>query len=258
MRIALIGAGRLAWSLIPNLQQKGMEVCQLISQNPEKTELFGFTYGIKNTSNSLSDLLTDIDVAILTVNDAAIESVANQLPDFLTVLHTSGSISADILRKENSGVLYPLQIFTFDNVVDFRDTPIFYEGRGKGLAIAKTLAETLSQHSIFADSNQRLSIHLGAVFACNFSNILYQIAAKLLPEGSSFQVYQPLIEEQIRKAFRYQPQNSQTGPAVRKDLPTLKKHLEILENHPHWQEIYRILSNEINPELSSFLDNYRK
>ncbi|MBX7243823.1 MAG: DUF2520 domain-containing protein [Bacteroidia bacterium] len=258
MRITLIGAGRLAWSLIPNLQQKGMEIYQLISRNPEKTELFRFTYGIHHTANSISELFTDTDVVILTVNDAEIESVASQLPDSVTVLHTSGSISASVLGKKNSGVLYPLQIFTYDNVVDFRDTPVFYEGQENGLKVARLLAETLSQRTLLADSTQRLSIHIGAVFACNFSNVLYQIAAKLLPEGSNFQVYQPLIEEQIRKAFRYQPHNSQTGPAVRKDFPTLEKHLEILETHPQWQEIYRLLSREINPALSDFLRDSKK
>ncbi len=249
MKITLIGAGKLAWSLIPNLQQKGLEVLQLISSNPEKSELFALSYGLKNIVNNISLLEASTEVVILTVNDASIERVAALLPDDIPILHTSGSIEIGAIKQANAGVLYPLQIFTFDNITALDETPLFYEGKQQGLVIAQTLAETLSTTSCYVDSTQRLKIHAGAVFACNFSNVMYKIAARLLPEGTSFEVYKPLIENQIQKAFRFQPENTQTGPAVRHDLPTLIKHLHLLQSNPEWQTLYRLLSSEINPNL---------
>ena len=37
----------------------------------------------------------------------------------------------------------------------------------------------------------------------------------------------------------------QTGPARRGDLPTQQRHLDLLAQHPKWQELYRKISNDI-------------
>jgi hypothetical protein len=36
---------------------------------------------------------------------------------------------------------------------------------------------------------------------------------------------------------------------MRGDLDTVKRHLTLLQNNPDWQDIYRIMSENINPSL---------
>ena len=43
-----------------------------------------------------------------------------------------------------------------------------------------------------------------------------------------FEIFHPLIEETYKKALIMEPQNAQTGPALRQDLKTIKKHLNLL------------------------------
>ena len=52
-----------------------------------------------------------------------------------------------------------------------------------------------------------------------------------------------------QRALQDSPARMQTGPAMRGDVDTVRRHLNLLEKHPEWQEIYRELSENINPDL---------
>jgi predicted short-subunit dehydrogenase-like oxidoreductase (DUF2520 family) len=255
LKVALIGAGNLAWSLIPNLQKAGVEVSQLISRSPEKRRLFGEAYAIPHLKARPQELHPAVNLVFLTVSDHAIASVAAQLKGCISpqsiLVHTSGSIAMDELAVSGArtGVFYPLQTFTTQVVVDFQEVPLFLEGAGQ--TELHGLARQLSNRVFPLDSTDRLRLHLGAVVACNFTNYLYQLAQDLMPqkEGIDFSIYEALVREQVDKAFRFQPQNTQTGPAIRGDLVTLQKHFDLLQDQPEAQELYRQLSLRINPKL---------
>ena len=69
-----------------------------------------------------------------------------------------------------------------------------------------------------ADSEQRKSLHLAAVFTCNFTNHMYALAAELLKKYNlPFDVMLPLIDETARKVHELEPKTAQTGPAIRYD-----------------------------------------
>ena len=56
----------------------------------------------------------------------------------------------------------------------------------------------------------------------------------------------PLLEETYQKILSVGPKEAQTGPAVRDDQETLKKHIELLKNHPEWEKLYTFISREID------------
>jgi predicted short-subunit dehydrogenase-like oxidoreductase (DUF2520 family) len=95
-------------------------------------------------------------------------------------------------------------------------------------------------------SEQRLVLHIAAVFACNFSNHVYAIAQQLVEsKGISFDYLRPLIAETAANVQQALPSEVQTGPAIRKDEKILQKHLDFLKEKPQLQEIYRLLSQSI-------------
>jgi hypothetical protein len=49
----------------------------------------------------------------------------------------------------------------------------------------------------------------------------------------------------VQKAFEIGPENGQTGPAVRQDLATLKKHQKLLKNDRDLNKLYTLISNHI-------------
>lgn len=163
-------------------------------------------------------------------------------------LHTSGSQPIDILPTQQRGVLYPLQTFHRDKPnLDWSTVPVFLESNspetGRKL---ENLAKILSGNVQNLDSTGRLQLHLSAVIACNFSNHLYNLAARLMEaHGLKFELLKPLLEETLNKALQLGPAQAQTGPAIRRDQPIMDKHLALLAHHPEIAELYRLISHGI-------------
>lgn len=46
----------------------------------------------------------------------------------------------------------------------------------------------------------------------------------------------------------------QTGPAMREDLTTIRRHLELMNPHPDWKDLYEHLTEEIISYKSQMQD----
>jgi predicted short-subunit dehydrogenase-like oxidoreductase (DUF2520 family) len=104
----------------------------------------------------------------------------------------------------------------------------------------------LSEKVIELNSEQRKTLHLGAVFACNFTNHLLALAQELLEEkGLDYELLKPLIQETLSKIEMNDPASVQTGPAIRKDQATILSHLDLLKHNPDLSELYTKLSQSI-------------
>ncbi|MEO0900104.1 MAG: DUF2520 domain-containing protein [Bacteroidota bacterium] len=259
-RIAMIGAGRLAWSLIPTFQQVGIEVFQLISRDSAHLNRYQKAYQIPHTSMKVEDLVSEVDLVLLSVSDGAIQQVANQLSPVIArfkhapiVAHSSGSIPLAHLQEASpkTGIFYPLQIFTPHAISDLSDAPFFIEGKAESLTDLQKLASKISPKVYEMSSEERLRLHMGAVIACNFSNYLYKIAQDQLPNHLPLQlnVYEPLLRMTLEKALQEGPEHTQTGPAIRADLGTLQAHLKLLEEDKGVQDMYRMMTKMINPRM---------
>jgi predicted short-subunit dehydrogenase-like oxidoreductase (DUF2520 family) len=165
------------------------------------------------------------------------------------LVHTAGSMPMDVWKGHayRYGVLYPMQTFSKERKVDFASVSFFVEANGEAdLALLKTMAGALSPKVYEATSAQRTSLHMAAVFACNFANHMYTLSARLLEKnGLPFDAMLPLIDETARKVHELHPKAAQTGPAVRGDENVMGKHLEMLADEPEIREIYRKISDSI-------------
>ena len=249
MKIVLLGSGRVATQLGQALQKAGEEMVQVYSPTAAHASTLAEKIQAQTVS-SLAELRMDADLYIISVKDDAIPQLAQELKlQGKAVVHTSGSTSMDVLAPitERIGVFYPLQTFSHEKSVDFKNIPLAIEANdAELLEFLKQLASKLSQKVIEMDSRQRMLLHVAAVFACNFSNHLFAIAQQLLEsQHLDFELIRPLIAETAAKVQQELPSQVQTGPAVRGDQQIIQKHLEILQDQPQLQEIYRLLSQSI-------------
>ena len=94
------------------------------------------------------------------------------------------------------------------------------------------------------NDKQRLKIHTSAVFANNFSNHLISISQKLLKKSNlSYKLLHPLVNETFNRSFTNNCIDTQSGPAIRNDEETQKKHLSVLNKNE--KEIYLKISKSI-------------
>ena len=76
-------------------------------------------------------------------------------------------------------------------------------------------------------------------------------AAEQVPE-LPLAVYAPLIYNQLSQALKAGPAAAQTGPALRADHSTLAAHLQLLGQDSALAELYKSISQSINPSLKPF------
>ncbi len=250
-KVTVIGSGNVAEGFSVAISESRLELVEVAGRNRERLDAIS-----KLTGCNIGDLnaLKEADIYILAVSDDAVGSIAEQIeryiPEGSIVVHCAGSVGLDC--EAIDGVIYPMQTFTAGRRVNFYEVPLFIEARDESnhLSIIKEVAEALSDRVFNLDSEQRRYLHLGAVFACNFTNAMLTACSEVLePSGVSLDIYKPLVEETIAKAFAKgnTPQKAQTGAARRGDLQTQAKHIEML----------REMNDEMNDEMEGEMEMER-
>lgn len=256
LRIALLGAGRLATQLGPTLDRAGHQVAYVWSRTAASAEALA-----AQLPGAVVRLTTDFralppaDLYLLAVPDAAVPGVlaSARFPPGALVAHTAGAVPLAVFAPFpvlRGGVFYPLQTFSPGRALDWAAVPLCVEAaEASGEAMLLTLARSLSQHVTVVATPQRQALHVAAVFACNFTNHLLGISHALLAEARlPFALLEPLVRETVEKALTQPPFTVQTGPASRHDAPTLARHEASLAPHPAWQQLYKALTASIQQQ----------
>jgi predicted short-subunit dehydrogenase-like oxidoreductase (DUF2520 family) len=249
MEVVLIGSGSVATHLGLALKEKGVIISQVFSRNVKNAEKLAEKL---NTSfiTDISDIYKEADIYFYALTDNAFKSLLRkiEMPKGIQV-HTAGCIPMSEFEgfTLKFGVFYPLQTFSINKPVDFSQIPICIES--SDLEVQQKLLEIanlLSNKTYIINSEQRKKLHLAAVFACNFTNYMYDIASKILDDsGFQFEIIQPLIAETAEKIKTMIPYDAQTGPALRMDEKTIEKHLSMLDKKPDLKKIYKLLTKNI-------------
>lgn len=204
-------------------------------------------------SRTLEGVRIESDLYVVCVSDFAIREVVSNLSDIIEprgiIAHTSGTTPLSAISDifPNTGVLYPMQTFSKDVVLNYSDIPFFLEGSNQCVLseLMKTAA-LISDNVTVADSDTRRDLHIASVLSCNFVNHLWTLAHDYLEsKGLSFNLMLPLIKETVSKLSRVLPPDAQTGPAVRCDYKTISIHLDALSDNERLSELYKLMSESI-------------
>lgn len=249
MKVVIIGAGNVATVFGRLIVQANHQVIQVISRNISHASKLAEELGCPAT-DSPQKLTDDGDLYIAAMGDTALNQIHQSyfLADKL-IVHTAGSASKDLLKtvSVNYGVLYPLQSLRKENSQLQQDIPLLVDANSlEAIAVIEKFASSISTSVMRADDEQRLKLHVAAVFVSNFTNHMYTLANEYcVKEAVDFRLLQPLIEETAFRLRNHLPGDMQTGPAIRKDTPTLDKHLRMLANHPALRKVYLRMTDSI-------------
>jgi len=248
MNIVLIGSGNVATIFGKLLKEAGHTVVEVVSRNDKHADGLAGTLQAHSNTN-LKSVNKNADIYIIAVADNAVKEIAEGLGiKEKIVIHTSGAVSKDVLQNvsENYGVLYPLQ--SLRKEINYKPViPLLIDASNPGtLQTIQLLAESISSKVAVADDEQRLKLHVSAVMAANFSNHLYTLTADYCSkENVPFDMLIPLIQETANRLNEFAPKDTQTGPAIRGDYTTIKKHLELLVDYPQLESLYESISKSI-------------
>ena len=255
-KVVIIGCGNVAWHIAKHLQTLKLYTITIYNHKPN-TSLSKFRTVLKcKTVVGLDAILEDAKLYFICVNDSSIAEVGGKIiakhPNAL-LMHTSGSTKLEALgnRIHPVGVFYPLQTFSKEAEVNWEKVPILIESANRDTEhILLSLADLFTKQVYSLSYKSRLKFHLAAVLVNNFVNALYVSASDLIHTDSSstnlsFELLLPLIGETTEKIKHLSPRLAQTGPAKRKDMEVMKKHLKLIKKETELHKVYKQLSHLI-------------
>ena len=242
--IVLFGTGKVAFHLFRAFSNsENFKVIQVFNHSAESLNYFKDKIP---TTTKFSEVFP-ADIYLLAVKDDVIGEMASKITNSeALILHTSGAVPLTTFKDfEHAGVFYPLQTFSKNKSVDFKNIPICIEANNKSdLELLEEMASSISEKVYHISSEQRKSLHVAAVFVSNFVNYLYtEGEAICIKNGIPFEILHPLIHETALKIESMSPKEAQTGPALRNDKEVINSHLPLLNSEQ--QKIYQILTSSI-------------
>jgi len=245
-RIGIVGSGHMATHLGKMLRACGITPFFVHSRNTDQGRKLARTLRTPFLTSLPYCTEKNVLLFVCTPDDTLRELLQLYTKSGYSVVHCSGQtplIQPKSLEQE-SAVFWPMLSFTKHSRVSWGKAVVCIESSQNALRnFLQRLARKAGARPFVCTADQRRKLHLAAVFANNFSNLQYTIAAALLEEeGIPFGLLKTIILEGAIKVQTTPPAQAQTGPASRGDMNVLRSHYALLKAHPEELKIYKLLS----------------
>lgn len=246
--ISIIGAGKISFSIANLFVQNKMKILSVISRSKKSADELASIFRINVSSNDYNDLDKTTNIFILAVPDNEIENAAEHLAkqniNFKESLfiHLSGAQDISLLKalKEKGGAIasiHFMQTFPTKEIIELRNEYVAIETEEDEIFnFLFDLSIRFNLKPLKINSSEKTLYHLSGVFACNFllSDLyLAEITYKDLSISENipmFRYMENIIANTLKNVKENGAANSISGPIVRGDLDTIKKHIEVMKN----------------------------
>lgn len=260
--VTIVGAGTVGRSIAHALFYSRVKIEGIYSDKGKSAAKLAKiihcnNYGILNEQSSLSDIV------IIAVPDKNIKNVAGVISKNLNkvrnriIFHTSGALDSEILSevKKKGAVcasFHPLQTFSRSKkLTSMMGIWCAVEGDRRAISVAHELGKALRANIFTISKKDKPLYHATAVFASNYLTTILSIVEELsayirIPKKKIWKIYSPLILQTVLNTFNSSPAEALTGPIVRGDTETIKKHIKALSTPSlkHLAMLYSVLGIE--------------
>ncbi len=262
--ITLIGAGNLARALAPQLAKAGYRIEAIISRDtpPSLRRARRLAKLVRARTTTTSAGLQS-SIFWFCVPDSEIASAAHFLLATQAsashkgwrgkiAFHSSGALTSDELtelRQAGASVasLHPLMTFVQKSQPAMAGVAFAIEGDPAATRIAKKIVDNLEGRAFSIRKQEKAAYHACGTFASPFLTALLAVTEEVaqaagMTRKSARQRLLPILQQTVSNYARLGGPASFSGPLVRGDVETVKKHLEQLRNLPVAREIYLALA----------------
>ncbi|MBX7150248.1 DUF2520 domain-containing protein [bacterium] len=265
LKIGLIGAGAVAYGIADAILLSGLSIKAIVSRNKSHAQRLAKRIGIKKFGTNYQ-LLDDCNFVITAASDISLKKIAKEVShvafrsNSVTMVHTSGSLTSDILQPAKSNAhadvtiasMHPMQTFLLRSTrrKKMRENTYFgIEGEKKALKNINHFVRQIKAKTILVPKSYKSLYHIGGIMASNFVVALLYEIQKLYNnldwnEKQTLAVVLPLMQATIANVQAHGTVSSLTGPASRKDITTIRSHIKILSKKSHEiARLYRYLTD---------------
>lgn len=244
--VSIIGAGKVAHSLVPAILNAGYKVLSVVSSDKGDANKLSKKYPINISSDLLADIHPQSNLIFLTVPDSEIEATAKKISKLhfsfnkKIFIHCSGAYDISLLENlkkkgASTGSFHIMQTFPSLKKVSIRGCTAAIEANEITVFNKlKKLADKLGLTSFRINQKEKVYYHLAGVFASNFlAGNLYcaELLLSYIKDGNPDMLImmEKIIRTTILNAKKKGAVKAISGPVERGDLLTIKRHIEALK-----------------------------
>jgi len=262
-RYSIVGAGRLGSSLGAALARRGWEPESIVDRDARAAREGRRIIGGGRASTAPAAAAGAKGLVVIAVPDDAVGRAAAALAGAggswtgRVAVHTSGLLPASALaplaaRGASVASLHPIQSFPLKDMPASTFTGITWglEGDGKAVEAAEAVVRALRGHVLLLSARDKPVYHAACALASNALVALEWTAAGLLgragiPESMAEAALLPLVQGTLQNVKSFGLENALTGPILRGDAATVRRHLEALGADPGTREVYAVLGKRV-------------
>lgn len=240
-KIAIIGAGSVGTGVAVLLQRRGYQVVGVASRTPESAARAAER--LRCPVGSPAGVAYPAQVVFITTPDAAIGEVAKELAHSRavgpqhTVVHMSGSLTADVLRPvadlgAKTVSIHPLQSCASPEraIANLPGSVFSIQGDREAYPLAEQIVKDLGGETFHIDRRAKVLYHAAAAVASNYLVALLDLSQKLMqaagmPEKLFLPALLPLVKGTLANVEGIGIPQALTGPISRGDVITVSDHL---------------------------------
>jgi predicted short-subunit dehydrogenase-like oxidoreductase (DUF2520 family) len=263
-RIAIVGAGNLGSALAISIRRAHYAIDVVLAHSPGKSLRKAKKLAQKIGAHATTDpsALENANVIWFCVPDSAIALAAKAVARKLdwkgkTALHSSGALTSDelaTLRRRGAAVasVHPLMTFVRGSSLgksrpSLAGVPFALEGDARALRVARRIVRDLAGIDYSIRKKDKAAYHAWGTFASPLLTALLatieQVAAVAgVDRKAAPRRMIPIVQQTLANYASFDAAGAFSGPIVRGDVNTVKRHLRVLRKVPTARAVYVALA----------------
>jgi predicted short-subunit dehydrogenase-like oxidoreductase (DUF2520 family) len=256
--VAIVGAGNFAAALAVALQRAGYTIEVVIARargaSLRKAQRLAKQVGARAITDPLA---LRADLIWFCVPDAEIARAARALARKLewrgrVALHSSGALTSDelaLLRSRGASLasVHPLMTFVRGSKPSLVGVPFTLEGDAAAVRLARRVLQDVGGHCYSIRKKDKAAYHAWGTFASPlFTTLLATTEQVATLAGVNRKAAKrrmiPILLQTLANYAAFDSAGAFSGPIVRGDVDTVKRHLRALHSMPAAREVYSALA----------------
>jgi len=255
--VAIVGAGNLGRALALSLKQSKIHVQEIVSRTGKGSHRRASILAREVGAQVL--ILGDpvrAPLVWLCVPDREIEPCAKALAKSgwkgRFALHSSGALGSDALRSlrqrgASIASVHPLMTFVPGSTPSLIGVPFALEGDRAAVSLARKLVTALGGQSFAIAKESKPLYYAWGTFASPLLTILLEVGERIanqanIPPRLARQRAARILHQTVENYVKQGAALGFSGPIVRGDAATVRRHLLVLKGIPEAPNVYRALA----------------
>jgi predicted short-subunit dehydrogenase-like oxidoreductase (DUF2520 family) len=259
---SIVGAGRLGTTLAAALVRRGWKLEAIVDRDVGAAREARRIIGAGRASTALAAAAKARGTVLIAVPDDAIARAAAGLAraggswEERDVIHTSGLLPSSVLvplvrRCASAASLHPAQSFPRKDLPAsvFKGITWGIEGDAAAAGAGSEIARSLGGHVLLLAAKDKPLYHAACTLASNALVALEFTAVQVLKEAgvdedAALRTLMPLVQGTLQNVKSLGLEKALTGPVLRGDVETVRRHLRALGGDPAARRVYRALGEQ--------------